>query len=133
MTSTITQLLTSAVQSQSSSMPCAASSRSDTAVFLETTASLQNRGKPFIRVDVFLAAPAPYDAVVAQADAPHLPQRGLALDDHHLLQTLAVPAVQLVLHAVGGGGVLRRGTEQVKHLIVVREAVDEVDDGIDVR
>ena len=49
MTSTITQLLTSAVQSQSSSMPCAASSRSDTAVFLEMTASLQNRGKPFIR------------------------------------------------------------------------------------
>lgn len=94
---------------------------------------LAEQGEALHPVDVFLAAPAPYDAVVAQADAPHLPQRGLALDDHHLLQTLAVPAVQLVLHAVGGGGVLRRGTEQVEHLIVVREAADKVDDGIDVR
>ena len=62
-----------------------------------------------------------------------LPNRRLAVRDHHVHQVLAVAAVQLVLDAVDGGGELRRGTEQVVHLVVVGEAVEEVQHGEDVR
>lgn len=37
-----------------------------------------------------------------------------------------------MLYPVGGGGVLWSGAELFEDLIIVREAVDEVDDGADI-